>query len=807
MPRLIVKQKAEVVDEFILKGSQVSFKIGSEPDNDLVIDDKRISMRHAKIERHANTYYLEDLKSAFGTFHNDKKVDGKIELKNGDEIKLGEHVIVFDNPLEYLDMPLGGGQTEDYASVSESSARENTSESATHSFMEGDEEVYVEVLEQGGPENIVQTKEAPAPVNNGEMAPYYLLAIYGPYTGKRYQLRYGETKIGRDVKLNDIVIRQNKKGEVDPSISRRHATVSYQSSTFYIGDKRSKTRTYVNQNMVPENTETELHPNDEIEIVSDQHSTILRFVAEGNWDFSPPKKAGVWSVRHRGKFMATLMFASVVLGLWLLGKGWFNYSLLTQSPDTFALELAKWRPYSNQTVRSSSFNGETSGSSQAAIADFNNDGFLDFVSIDHNKHLTLVNGASQKPEWTITAFTVDPSIEPVAADLNKNGLKDIVAVTENGRLVGIDGKLGAEIWESPYFQIPLLGPPIVADFDGDGNVDVAIAEQSGKVQIGFGQIVNLEWVAAELGVEMLAPLSAAYLNQDGRNEILCGTERGLVLIIDGVSRKLAGTVDINNELIKARGSGYEDNRIRFPVGVADLNGDARPDLVMTSVQGNLIVVDGATKNRLWDDRLVEGLTLNTDFPYPFAIADVTGDKIHDVVITTEAGHVIAYEGAGDGHGNKKELWRYTPADIGSKINNLVLSDVNKDKITDVLFIDQSSVLKILNGTDGSIFWTTNQPISERTSMPLVADFDNDELLDIILASESGSIYQYKSNSRVPRSAVLWGQRLGQSSNNMHSGFILPGTTGPVFSMAIGSLMFFGAGIAVLIVKIRRKRIA
>lgn len=81
MPRLIVKQKAEVINELILKGSQVSFKIGSEPDNDLVIDDKKVSMLHAKIERHANTYHLEDLKSAFRTFLNSERSMAKSSLK------------------------------------------------------------------------------------------------------------------------------------------------------------------------------------------------------------------------------------------------------------------------------------------------------------------------------------------------------------------------------------------------------------------------------------------------------------------------------------------------------------------------------------------------------------------------------------------------------------------------------------------------------------------------------------------------------------------------------------------------------
>ncbi|MCA9742546.1 FHA domain-containing protein [candidate division KSB1 bacterium] len=805
MPRLIVKQKAEVINELILKGSQVSFKIGSEPDNDLVIDDKKVSMLHAKIERHANTYHLEDLKSAFGTFLNSEKVDGKVELKNGDEISLGAYTIVFDNPLEYLDMPLGGGKSEEFAPKGAREQAGPAKEPVAHATSEEDDEVFVEVLDHDEQEQNGQHEPVSQPELKTEMAPYYLLAIYGPYRGKRYQLRYSETKIGRDVKLNDVVIRQNKKGEVDPSISRRHATISYQNSSFYVGDKRSKTRTYVNQAMVPEDAEVQLHPGDEVEIVSDQCSTIFRFVAEGNWDFSTPKKAGVWSVRHRSKFLAVAGAAAVITGLWLLESGWLNYSMLTQQPDPLALELEKWRPFAGNKGMSANAAGESSGSIQAAIADFNSDGTVDLAGLDLNQNLALVDGKEKKASWTLTSFVVDPMIEPVAADLNDNGVPDIVVVTSNGRLVGVDGKIGAEIWTSPYFQMPLLGPPVVADFNGDGTADVAIVEQSGRIQIGFGKIVNIEWATVDLGLEVLAPLSSADLNLDGKDEILCGTERGLVLIVDGVSRKLVGTVDINNELIKARGTGYEDNHIRFPVGVADLNADGSQDLVISTVEGNIVTIDGATKARIWDDRLVEGLTLNTDFPYPFAIGDLTQNGQPDIVVATEQGFVRAYAGNGDGQAARKVLWQYTPTDAGYRTDNLVLADVNKDAFADALFVDQSSVLKIVSGSDGAMLWSTNQPISERTGVPLVGDLESDGLLDVVLASNSGSIYQYKSNAKIPTSKVMWGQRLGQSLNVMRSDFTFPSTSGALLAMVFGGILIFGTGVSLIVSKLRSSR--
>lgn len=795
MPRLIVKRKAEVIKELDLKGSQASFSIGSDEENDLVIEDKRVSINHFKIDRQADNFFLQDLKSAFGTFVNGIKAEQRVELRHGDEIRLGDHTIVFDDPESASRM--AGPETV------RASARSFSSGGGTATAQD------IEIRVEGIDEQLrQQSAAAHLSKNVNEMAPFYLLAIYGPYAGKRFQLKQGETRIGRDSKLNDIIIRENRRGEVDPSISRRHATIMLRGNAFYISDKRSKTRTFVNQMEVPEDGELQLFSGDEIEIVSDQQSTIFRFVSEDNLDFSAPKRAGVWSVRHRSKFLIVAAALAFAGGLWLLIDGWLQRSVLVQQPDTFAMQFEQWMPVRQQdkvATKTGSFaNYQAASVVLPVIADFNGDGYVDMAMLDINFNPIMIDGKTRRPAWTINAYAADPEIQLVAADLNGDGIDDLLFVSNNGKVVAIDGKHGAEIWTSPFFKAPFSGPPVVADINGDGYVDVAIAEQQGRLHIGLGKIVSIEWTAANLGLETDGPLTVADLNQDGKAEILCGTERGLVLIVDGITKRIAGTVDMNGELNKARGSIYEENQIRFPVGVSDLNGDGHPDLVMSSIQGNILAVDGATKNRIWDATLAEGLTLNTGFPYPFALGDVTGNGLDDVVVLTENGNLRAYAGTG-GNSEIAPLWQFMMEQVPATMAGFALSDVNKDRIADVAIRDGSGALLIVSGRDGQKMWQAQEKLAEPASFPLIADFSGDKFIDVVLLTAGGSVYHYTSNSKVPRGAVLWSQTYGQSMNTLRSGYRMPAATGPTIAMAFGTLLLLGAGVIGLLLRLKQHR--
>lgn len=796
MPKLILKRKAEVILELPLKNTKATYTIGSDDDNDLVIDDKQVSNRHAQLERHGTQFYIRDLRSAFGTFLNGEKVTEQAELHSGDQISVGEHTIVFENPLETSSV-----QAEPAADFLSNPTMEPAgAATAKQPFAHAKAASEVDALEselEALETSIAQQRQQEARAQT-EMAPYYLLAIYGPYRGKRFQLKYGETRIGRDSKLNDIVIRHNKRGEIDPSISRRHATITYHDQMFHVLDRRSKTRTYVNQQEVPEDQEIPLQPGDEIEIVSDQQSTIFRFVAEGNWDFSPPKKAGVWWLRYRQKMLFAAAGIAVVVGLILSIGGFSDYRLLTQRPEPFSMQLLKWRAAAGK------FNRETvvdqRAASQrplAAVADFTGDGYVDLAAISDDMVPRLIDGRQKRLAWKLNEFVAHPDYTLLFAELNDNGLPDVIFISKNGRLIAADGKTGAEIFASPYFKLPFSGGPVAADFDGDGWNDVAVAEAAGTIRIGYNRLLEFEWQETNPGFGLTAPLSAADFNGDQAAELIAVTDRGLILILDGRTRKVAGTIDINQELSKAFGSMLTDSHIRFPIGTRDLNGDNVPDIVCSTVQGHVLAIDGANRQQLWSLMLLDDVILNLDFPFPFAFGDVNRDGTPDVIIASVDGTLRAVSGPSESS-RPDILWSFAPQTNSAAVKFMAIADMNKDRAADVIALDESHRLRVLDGATGRPLWDTGQPLSDITSAPLTADFGNDTYLDILLLARKNRVFQYKTNSRVPASSVVWGQPFGNARHTQWAGFHLPSPNGALARLVSGLILIVGAVIAVLV---------
>jgi hypothetical protein len=62
--------------------------VGRDPDNDVVLDDRRVSRRHAEIRLRLGRYTLYDLQSTNGTFVNGRRV-AEVVLGDGDRILIG----------------------------------------------------------------------------------------------------------------------------------------------------------------------------------------------------------------------------------------------------------------------------------------------------------------------------------------------------------------------------------------------------------------------------------------------------------------------------------------------------------------------------------------------------------------------------------------------------------------------------------------------------------------------------------------------------------------------------------------------
>ncbi len=67
--------------------------IGRDVENDLVLDDRRVSRRHAEIRLRLGRYTLYDLQSTNGTFVNGRRV-AEVVLSDGDRIAIGGSEVV-----------------------------------------------------------------------------------------------------------------------------------------------------------------------------------------------------------------------------------------------------------------------------------------------------------------------------------------------------------------------------------------------------------------------------------------------------------------------------------------------------------------------------------------------------------------------------------------------------------------------------------------------------------------------------------------------------------------------------------------
>ncbi len=94
MAKLILKYEAAVLKEIPLK--QAAITVGRTPGNDVVIDNMAVSGHHAKVYFETDKFVLEDLNSLNGTFVNNQRVR-KSYLKNGDEVLIGKHTLVFQD--------------------------------------------------------------------------------------------------------------------------------------------------------------------------------------------------------------------------------------------------------------------------------------------------------------------------------------------------------------------------------------------------------------------------------------------------------------------------------------------------------------------------------------------------------------------------------------------------------------------------------------------------------------------------------------------------------------------------------------
>ncbi len=245
MAKLIVKKGEEAVEEFLLGGEGAG--IGRGEGNEILLSDRSVSRRHARIIREGERWFLEDLGSSNGTFIEGRKIK-KEELISGTEFRIGKFSISF--------------KEEKKPEVD----KEGT-------IIEKDEEgtAVGDIPEEGtrrekiDPERTVCRDELPDDIGEGFQRAM-LVALSGPREGETYLPNNSEFNIGRG--------EENQLTVADPLVSLSHAVIIPQGELFLLKDRESKNGTLVNGKQINEKT---LKMGDIIKIGPQE----LRFVERG----------------------------------------------------------------------------------------------------------------------------------------------------------------------------------------------------------------------------------------------------------------------------------------------------------------------------------------------------------------------------------------------------------------------------------------------------------------------------------------------------------------------------------------------
>ncbi|MFQ5613536.1 MAG: FHA domain-containing protein [Anaerolineae bacterium] len=91
--RLIVRQGTQAGITFPLNKDQIV--VGREEGVDIVVQDPEVSRRHLQINWQADAFVVRDLGSTNGVFVNGVEITAPHSLQNGDSIRLGQTIILF----------------------------------------------------------------------------------------------------------------------------------------------------------------------------------------------------------------------------------------------------------------------------------------------------------------------------------------------------------------------------------------------------------------------------------------------------------------------------------------------------------------------------------------------------------------------------------------------------------------------------------------------------------------------------------------------------------------------------------------
>ncbi|MBK5285431.1 MAG: VCBS repeat-containing protein, partial [Bacteroidia bacterium] len=173
--------------------------------------------------------------------------------------------------------------------------------------------------------------------------------------------------------------------------------------------------------------------------------------------------------------------------------------------------------------------------------------------------------------------------------------------------------------------------------------------------------------------------------------------------------------------------------------VADFDNDGKRELVIGSYNDTLYCINGENGTTKWKYAGSGGY-----IGAPASIADINGDGNCEVVFFS-AYVVTALSSSG------VHLWHYNIPGYEQSFRGAALADINNDAYLDVIFGTDGGKVIALNGNNGTVIWTKDlaahygNPDFGFDHAPLVADFDNDDSLEVFIVGGYASYPNFQND--------------------------------------------------------------